>query len=787
MSKLVVIRLDEGSLKDGFSLVTAQYWETSNSRPTQFTASLPSAPEIAEIYKRFQLIYESLHGRMVKRSMIEMDSVGLNNVSEVDFGEVQQQLHSALNDWLNCNSFRSIDQQLRARLALDDELLVIFETSNNLLRQLPWHLWNFFEDYRYAEVGLSSPKYERVKPLIKKQNRNQVRILAILGNSAGINVKEDIKVLEKLPSSSTVFLIEPSRQKLDKYLWDEQGWDILFFAGHSESQNEKGKIHINRNSTLTISELRNALKFAIGRGLKLAIFNSCDGLGLTQQLADLQIPQTIVMRHNIPDVVAQEFLKYFLTSFANGESFYIAMRYARERLQGLEDDYPGVSWLPVVCQNPAEEPATWLSLCGQTNTSSLSHSLNNKFQIIFLASIVITSLLMGIRSLSIFQYWELSTFDAMMRMRPVEKPDPRIVVVTVTEADIQAQKQRQKSSISDETLQKLLQKIQLHKPAVIGFDVYRDFPVDKKYSDLKIRLQKDNNFITVCQAASAKIQSKGVSPPPEVPEVRTAFSDISVDAYSVVRRHLLSMNPDGDSLCKSNYSFSLKVALQYLATNGISSDTTEEGLIKLGNVVFNPIDVPTGGYQKFSSGGYQILLNYRSAKNVSEQVTLGQVLRGEFNPELFQNKIVLIGVDSDSAKDYFLTPYSLVNPIRQEVPGVVIHAHMVSQIISAVLDKRPLLFALPVWGEVIFVWGCSILGCILALYAQSRLQFVIFISTVLIALYTSCLILLIKGCWAPFLPSSLVFITSAIAVKGYQKQKQQQKQLETLHVTSLQA
>ncbi|MBW4599071.1 MAG: CHASE2 domain-containing protein [Calothrix sp. FI2-JRJ7] len=782
MSKLVVIKLDKGSLNDGFTLVTAQYWETSSSRPTQFTASLPPAPEIGEIYKRFQLMYESLHERMVKRSMIEIDSTGLNNVSEVDFGEVQQQLHSALNDWLNCNSFRPIDQQLRARLALDDELQVIFETSNYLLRQLPWHLWNFFEDYRYAEVGLSFPKYEQVKPFIKKHNINQVRILAVLGNSAGIDVQEDKKILEGLPSSSTVFLVEPSRQELDKHLWDKRGWDILFFAGHSESQNNKGKIHINQNSTLTIAELRNALKFAIAHGLKLAIFNSCDGLGLTQQLADLQIPQTIVMRHNIPDVVAQEFLKYFLTSFVY-TPFYVAMRYARERLQGLEDNYPGVSWLPVVCQNPAEEPVTWLSLCGQPNTISLPPFPNQKFQIIFLASIVITSLLMGIRSLSILQYWELSVFDTMMRMRPAEKPDPRIVVVTVTEADIQAQEQRQKSSISDETLQKLLQKLQLYKPAVIGLDVYRDFPVDKKYPDLKTQLQKNDNLIAVCQAASSKIQSKGVSRPPEVSEERTAFSDVSIDDYSIIRRHLLSMNPDPDSLCKSSYSFSLRVAIQYLGTKGILSDITEENLIKLGDVVLNPIDVPTGGYQKFSSGGYQILLNYRSSKDVSKKVTLGQVLSGEFNSTLFKDKIVLIGVDADSVKDYFLTPYSVANPVRQEVPGVVIHAHMVSQIISAVLNKRPLLFALPVWGEVIVVGGCSILGCILALYAKSRLQFIIFIGTVLIALYITCLILLIRGCWAPFLPSSLAFVSSAIAVKVCKNQQQDcQFILETKHV-----
>ncbi|NJL10173.1 MAG: hypothetical protein HC908_08410 [Calothrix sp. SM1_7_51] len=54
---------------------------------------------------------------------------------------------------------------------------------------------------------------------------------------------------------------------------------------------------------------------AIQKGLKLAIFNSCEGLGLARQLASLHIPQVIVMREPVPDKVAQEFLKYFLQFF----------------------------------------------------------------------------------------------------------------------------------------------------------------------------------------------------------------------------------------------------------------------------------------------------------------------------------------------------------------------------------------------------------------------------------------------------------------------------------------
>ncbi|MEJ6479790.1 CHAT domain-containing protein, partial [Nostoc punctiforme UO1] len=150
--------------------------------------------------------------------------------------------------------------------------------------------------------------------------------------------QQDRAILEQLPETETIFLVEPQRRELDQWLWDKKGWDILFFAGHGSSQadGEIGQIYINQTDSLTISQLKNGLKAAIARGLQLAIFNCCDGLGLVQQLASLHIPQMIVMREAVPDRVAQEFLKHFLEAFANGESCHLAMREAIEKLQGLE-------------------------------------------------------------------------------------------------------------------------------------------------------------------------------------------------------------------------------------------------------------------------------------------------------------------------------------------------------------------------------------------------------------------------------------------------------------------
>ena len=82
-----------------------------------------------------------------------------------------------------------------------------------------------------------------------------MRILAILGNSEGIDVKKDRQYLEQLPgvnSSSLQFLVEPERDEVFERLEDERGWDILFFAGHSSSENNgtTGRFYINRNDSL---------------------------------------------------------------------------------------------------------------------------------------------------------------------------------------------------------------------------------------------------------------------------------------------------------------------------------------------------------------------------------------------------------------------------------------------------------------------------------------------------------------------------------------------------------
>jgi hypothetical protein len=88
------------------------------------------------------------------------------------------------------------------------------------VRRLPWHLWNFFEHYPLAELALSAPEYQRPKKSFTKKNGAKVRILAIFGNSKGIDIEKDRAFLEELSDKAqTKFLVEPQLEELNDHLW----------------------------------------------------------------------------------------------------------------------------------------------------------------------------------------------------------------------------------------------------------------------------------------------------------------------------------------------------------------------------------------------------------------------------------------------------------------------------------------------------------------------------------------------------------------------------------------
>lgn len=360
--QVVTLKIDRGDLKQGFEVSAGILCDRQRLEIT-LKGKLPPKPEISENYQKWQEMYEFNLKR--NNRAIKVNKGQITNFSIEELKPLAEQVEIDVKNWLKSEQFHLIQQELCDKLNHNDEVRVIIETEDNLLRKLPWHQWEFFEIYAKAEVALSRKVSNRVKKSVR--SRKKVRILAIFGASENLNLDEDRQILKSLQGAETIFLEKPSRQLLDQYLTDQTGWDILSFSGHSKSEvdGSTGVICINDTDNLTVEQLKDSLKIAIQKGLEIAIFNSCDGLGLAKQLADLDIPQIIVMRELVPDLIAQKFLKAFLKAFVGGKSFYVSVREARKRLKDKYDkQIPGVSWLPVICQNKAEFPKTWQKLQG---------------------------------------------------------------------------------------------------------------------------------------------------------------------------------------------------------------------------------------------------------------------------------------------------------------------------------------------------------------------------------------------------------------------------------------
>ncbi|CDM93920.1 MAG: CHASE2 domain-containing protein [Limnospira maxima] len=759
-STLVVINLGYGNLLSGFPHVTALLWESENHRPFKFTGALPPAPELDGIYRRWNLIYQALYRRPGWYPRIQIDQEDITNVSEVEFADICQQYIEVINQWLGAETFRNIDRQLRSHLYHDDEIQLILETDDELVRRLPWHLWDFLSDYPQAEIALSVPEYHRVKK--KLHPRKKMRILAILGNDNGLDIEADRQVLSENDDAETVFLWKPSRQEVDQQLWDDRGWDILFFAGHSESEENGngGLLAINSTEKIGISHLKLSLRKAISRGLQLAIFNSCQGLALATELADLHIPQIIVMREPVSDRVAHAFLAQFIQAFSRGYSFYLAVREARERLQGLEDKFPCASWLPIICQNPAESPIVWRQQPPPPKRNFLPRG-DRSFG---LTSLAITLMILIIRQLGILQGWELRLYDHLMRSRPPEPPDPRILVIEVTENDLQL---RQEYSISDGTLSQVLQQLEPHEPRAIGLTIYRDFPVPPGESEWRTQMQEQDNLFAIC--SFPRSNEPAVRSPDVIPKNRLGFDDVLVDPDGILRRHLFFMRANPD--CNTAFSLSFQLARKYLESENIFPDNqgNQNNPLKFGQAIFHPLQSPhTGGYQNIALGGWSVMLNYRSFP-IARTLTLTQVLQGDFDPNLVKDRIVLIGFTSRVNAKFFSTPYRAGKSPSEQVPGVMVQAQMVSHILSAALNGRPLIRVWLWWQEVIWVVLWSIAGSAIALYISHRGWAIAAIVIAIAILYILCYLLFLQGTWVPLLPPLLTLAIGPFLTKFLRK------------------
>ncbi len=391
--------------------------------------------------------------------------------------------------------------------------------------------------------------------------------------------------------------------------------------------------------------------------------------------------------------------------------------------------------------------------------------------VLLLVVVPLAVILEAILPVRLLQKWELKAIDGLMRLRPPEKPDQRLLIVEATENDLQ----KYGYLISNDKLTELIEKLEQYQPKVIGVNILREQEVKNRH-----------NLIYTCNHRLGNDPNSPGNPPPQgVPKEYIGFSDVIEDSDGVVRRHLLFMKPEATSPCQTPLSFSFQLAAYYLNTQGIEPETNLEGYTKLDKTILKklttktwkselltwtnvlefvttPLNSSTGVYGNEDLRGYQLLLNYRSnqEQEIAPKVTLQSVLENQVSPDAIKDKIVIIGNTSPNQSSYWSTPYS--EGRDRKIPGVLLQAQMVSQIISAVLANRPLLSFLPKWAEIILIWSWILVGALIGWIFYGKWSWLLLSDSIaIIILVVSCWGLLISGYWVPLVRPFLALIITS--------------------------
>lgn len=369
-----------------------------------------------------------------------------------------------------------------------------------------------------------------------------------------------------------------------------------------------------------------------------------------------------------------------------------------------------------------------------------------------LAGLLVALLVLALRLSGLFQPLELAAYDTMVRMKPSEPPDRRVLVVRIDEESVN----KYGSVLPDALLQRLLAKLLAHGPRVVGIDIYRNRP-EGALAEL---LKNDTRIFGVFRVNKENTNLE-IPPPPSMGVRRAGFSDMPKDDDRVVRHAFLyGTLKSGTQI----YALAYQLALRYLDEEQISQQLTPSGELQLGvgGVVLNRLGPDSGGYQnqKDFESSYQSLINFRLPEP-ARGVTMSDVLDGRIDPAWIKDRVLLVGYTAESKSDDFDVPYGV-----GQTPGVILHAHLLSQFLAAALDSRPFFWSWsePVEGLWVLFWGT--IAALISWRVRPPALAVGAVALALIVMVGASFWLFTRQGWVPIAAPAAALALGAVAVLG---------------------
>ena len=443
---------------------------------------------LTKLYQEWQNIYLSFYKKALRGKVANMGSLAAPPIDwHARLVQAEAQFLSEFHHWLRSAELFEIRKQIaQASKQNQNPYLDIFITCSTLtLAKLPWEVWEIG-----TEFALESSQIRIVRTAKNRQGTatatqgkypHKARILVILGDETGLNFKTEKQAIKSLNAHAEVTFIgwQPNKNidelktEIVKTICSQIGWDILFFAGHSNETNlTGGELGIAPHVALSISELEPALITAKDRGLQCAVFNSCNGLTIADKLIDLGISQVAVMREPIHNEVAEEFLLRFLQVLAEYKDVHHSLISAGQYLK-IEKNftYPSAYLIPSLFRHPG---ANLFRLQPSFVNEITEKLIPTRKEAIALSVLLIISLLLPVQQFLLQRRILGQAIYRQLTGQVATVATPPVLLVEIDEDSIRKAKISNPKPIERKYLASLIDRLTANQAKIIGIDYLLD-------------------------------------------------------------------------------------------------------------------------------------------------------------------------------------------------------------------------------------------------------------------------------------------------------------------------
>ena len=311
-------------------------------------------------------------------------------------------------------------------------------------------------------------------------------------------------------------------------------------------------------------------------------------------------------------------------------------------------------------------------------------------------------------------------------------------------------------------------------------DLFKDVPVKPGSDELARVLRENTNIIGI----------EKILPPGEIPPHKSllseqvGFVDLRLDVDSKFRRYLLHTSINKNAPV-DKFSLGLQLITQYFDAEGIELGV---GIKDPNALMIASKELPRinnqnfGGYVNLKVDGLYTLINFRNNKKPFRVVSLRNILNNNVNPKWFRNSIILIGNRNPSAGDIFYSSAVPTLKLTGQIYGIDYHAHAISEILSYVIDGRPMLSSWVDLGEYIWIILWGFIPIVLGRLTQSVWKNLLSVCVAIICLVTVGYVMLwLCVMWIPIAPSFLILAVNGVGLSAfafYQHDKFLQSQIK---------